>query len=177
MAEKIKLGGKMKVIEIGKVESEEKNKQEFRQGKYGREVRAAVDSMHVYHEACAPKDATMNQWIRTRGTACHGCGQPIYKTPKKDPEIKLISGWSHSDTVYARIVLEADADRKEEWLTFAGTVLMIGIEEGISIDMIIEYIFETFHGLSYEEIPETIEGLRQDIKLYVENYIDAEEEK
>jgi len=57
----------------------------------------------------------------------------------------------------------------ERWRTFAGYVFLVGVKMDVSSQKIAEYIFESFHNCSLEELPQTVKDVEEDINLYLEN--------
>lgn len=81
---------------------------------------------------------------------------------------------SSSDKTYAGYML----NHNKKWREFAGMAFLIGVQEGLSLGQITEYVFETYHGLGLEEIADFFknrESLRFDMMLYYENHSVAKE--
>lgn len=69
---------------------------------------------------------------------------------------------------YAEMVL---CEKDERWLRFAGQCLLTGVQLNMSLEDILEYVYETYHGMSFEanEVPMTKDEVKIDMKLYQEN--------
>lgn len=76
--------------------------------------------------------------------------------------------YENHDKEYSRLMLENEDER---WMTYAGRTLMVGIQEGLTPQQILEYIFETYHGMTIDsgEVPLTVEDITTDIRLYFED--------
>ena len=71
--------------------------------------------------------------------------------------------WTESDEAYAKMMVEVNDDR---WYKFAGQAMMAGITLKLPVDVIMEYILESFHGMDIAtEVPLTYEGVLADMKL------------
>lgn len=71
--------------------------------------------------------------------------------------------WDSHDVAYAGFMHRHD---EPEWIIFAGKVLLTGILLDMPIDHIVEYIFESFHGLGLGEIPLEWDDLEEDMLDY-----------
>jgi len=57
-------------------------------------------------------------------------------------------------------------EQDERWFTFAGRALIAGIQLGLSLKEIADYVFETYHHLSIEdEVPQTFEEVFEDMRV------------
>jgi len=73
----------------------------------------------------------------------------------------------NSDKYYTGLMIQST----KKWREFAGNCFLIGVAEGWSFALIKEYIFESFHELGLDQIPANINDLKEDMRLYKENYI------
>jgi len=62
-----------------------------------------------------------------------------------------------------------DNENEKEWSLFAGRCLLSGIKQNQSIEHILEYIFETYHNFSLEEIPISVDDIDEDMNMYFAN--------
>jgi hypothetical protein len=65
---------------------------------------------------------------------------------------------------YAKFVLKNKSEYK--WSQFIGRCLLIGVSSDICIDGILAYVFENYHTLTLKEIPNNVEEIKEDMKLY-----------
>lgn len=90
-----------------------------------------------------------------------------YGTPTQRFEaIKNYKHWDSHETAYAGFMHRHD---EPEWISWTGKVLLTGILLDIPVKDIIDYLFESFHGLSLGEIPLEWEDLEEDMANYKEN--------
>lgn len=72
--------------------------------------------------------------------------------------------WTPHETSYA--LMMASAPQGKQWAAFAGRVLLLGIQDGWTVEDILEYTFESFHSLGLEEIPKNQKEILRDMRLY-----------
>ena len=53
-----------------------------------------------------------------------------------------------------------------EWSKFTGLCVLVGIKQNRKIKDILEYIFETYHNLSLEEVSIDKDSLNEDMNMY-----------
>jgi hypothetical protein len=74
--------------------------------------------------------------------------------------------YNHHQQKYTDFILK-NAD-EEKWSKFVGRCLLFGVKLNLDIDNILKYVFENYHSLSLDEIP-NINQIKDDIELYFKN--------
>jgi len=74
--------------------------------------------------------------------------------------------YTSHDRAYTTFILEND---EVKWREFAGLCLLTGIQKNRNIEDILEYIFETYHNFSLEEISLDVSGIDEDMGYYFDN--------
>ena len=67
-----------------------------------------------------------------------------------------------STIAYANMLIKAN---EPEWIAFAGRVLLVGLKMNLDLEQIGDYVTETYHHLSIDEIPRTFEETEKDMML------------
>lgn len=75
--------------------------------------------------------------------------------------------WDHNDRYYAKAIVDTTKKLGDDWIGFAGQALVAGIALDISIEDIMSYVIENYHGMDYEtEVAHDYDGVYEDMKLY-----------
>ena len=85
-----------------------------------------------------------------------------------EKQIPAGKNYDQHDRTYASFILEAEENR-DFWILYAGLVVLTGIREDWTQAEILDYLFESFHGMSPSEVCTTPEAVVEDMRLYKEN--------
>ena len=86
--------------------------------------------------------------------------QEVYKNPPKN--------WETSNYIYAYFIEEVEnKEEREKWFQFAGWCIIAGMTLDFKAEDIMGYVLEAFHSLSLDEINDSYETLKEDLKTYI----------